>query len=184
MVGSFSGNLASEICTMAVLSPSEDMAVKLLSQRGIEINVKTLRRIVRDVGQIGLSCRGFISVDQNQPTATGTLVIGIDGGRLRERRSKPGRKKQDMQRQGYTSDWKEPVLFTMYLTDDTGNVDKSFKPVYDATMQGKDYAFRLMGEYLDAIDTSAISRMVFCGDGAPWIWSRAEELFARRFPNK
>jgi len=184
MVGSFSGNLASEICTMAVLSPSEDMAVKLLSQRGIEVNVKTLHRIVRDVGQIGLSCRGIISVDQNQPTATGTLVIGIDGGRLRERRSKPGRKKQDMQRQGYTTDWKEPVLFTMYLTDDTGNVDKSFKPVYDATMQGKDYAFRLMEDYLDAIDTSAISRVVFCGDGAPWIWSRAEELFTRRFPNK
>jgi hypothetical protein len=55
MVGSFSGNLASEICTMALFSPSEDMAVRLLSDRGIVINVKTLRKIVRDVGQIGLS---------------------------------------------------------------------------------------------------------------------------------
>jgi len=184
MVGSFSGNLASEICTMALLSPSEDMAVRLLSDRGIVINAKTLRKIVRDVGQIGLSRRGIISVDPKQSTTSGTLVLGIDGGRIRERQVKPGRKKQEMKRQGYTTDWKEPVLFTMYLTDEKGNVDKSFKPVYDATMQGKDYAFRLMEEYLDAIDTSAISRVVFCGDGAPWIWSRAEELFARRFQNK
>ena len=136
---------------MAVLAPSEDMAVRLLSDRGIVINVKTLRKIVRDVGQIGLACRGFISVDQKQTTNSGTLVIGIDGGRLRERRTKPGRKKQDMQRQGYTTDWKEPVLFTMYLTDDKGNIDKSFQPLYDATMQGKDYAFGLLEEYLDAI---------------------------------
>jgi len=184
MVGSFSGNLASEICTMALLSPSEDMAVRLLSDRGIVINVKTLRKIVRDVGQIGLSRRGVISVDQKQTTLSGTLVIGIDGGRLRKRRTKPGRKKQDMQRQGYTTDWKEPVLFNMYLTDDKGNIDKSFQPLYDATMQGKDYAFGLLEEYLDAMDTSAISRVVFCGDGAPWIWSRVEELFARCFPDK
>ena len=184
MVGSFSGKLASEICTMAVLSPSEDMAVRLLSERGIVINVKTLRRIVRDVGQIGLSNRGVISVDHEQTVPSGTLVIGIDGGRIRERQVKPGRKKQDQKRQGYTTDWKEPVLFTMYLTDEKGNIDKSFNPLYDATMQGKDYAFGLIEKYLEAIDTSAISRVVFTGDGAPWIWSRAEELFVRRFPDK
>ena len=66
MVGSYSGNLASEICTMALLAPSEDMAVKLLSERGIVINVKTLRKIVRDVGQIGLSNRGVISLGHKQ----------------------------------------------------------------------------------------------------------------------
>ncbi len=54
---------------------------------------------------------------------------------------KPGRKKQDQKRQGYTTDWNEPVLFTMYLSDEKGNIDKSFKPVYDATMQRKDYAY-------------------------------------------
>jgi len=184
MVGSSSGNLASEICKMALLAPSEDMAVRLLSDRGVVINVKTLRKMVRDVGQIGLSRRGIISVDQKHTINSGTLVIGIDGGRLRERRTKPGRKKQDQQRQGFTTEWKEPVLFTMYLTDDKGNIDKSFQPIYDATMQGKDQAFGLIEEYLDAIDLSAISRIVFCGDGAPWIWSRAEALFTRRFQDK
>jgi len=184
MVGSYSGRLASEICTMALLAPSEDMAVKLLSEREIVINVKTLRKIVRDVGQIGLSNRGVISLGHKQAKPSGTLVIGIDGGRIRERQVKPGRKKQDQTRQGYTTDWKEPVLFTMYVTDERGNIDKLFKPVCDATMQGKDYAFELIETYLDVMDTSSISRVVFCGDGAPWIWSRAEELLIKRFPNK
>jgi hypothetical protein len=184
MVGSYSGRLASEICTMALLAPSEDMAVKLLSEREVVINVKTLRKIVRDVGQIGLSNRGVISLGHKQAKPSGTLVIGIDGGRIRERQVKPGRKPQDQTRQGYTTDWKEPVLFTMYVTDEKGNVDKRFQPVYDATMQGKDYAFELIETYLDVMDTSSISRMVFCGDGAPWIWSRAEEFLARHFPDK
>jgi hypothetical protein len=184
MVGSYSGRLASEICTMAVLSPSESMSIQLLSGRGINLNVKALRKVVRDVGQIGLSHRGVISVDQKQAGPPGTLVIGIDGGRIRERQVKSGRKRQCQKRQGYTTDWKEPVLLTVYLTDEKGNIDKGFKPVYDATMQGKDYAFGLIETYLDAIDTSRISRVVFIGDGAPWIWSRAEELLDRYFPDK
>jgi len=184
MVGSYSGRLASEICTMAVLSPSEEMAVRLLSERGIVINNKALRKVVRDVGQIGLSHRGKVSIDQKRAAPAGTLVIGIDGGRLRERQVKKGRKKQEQKRQGYTTDWREPVLLTMYLTDEKGNIDKGFNPVYDATMQGKEYAFDLVETYLDAIDTRSIERVVFTGDGAPWIWSRAEALLADCLPNK
>ncbi len=184
MVGSYSGRLASEICTMAVLSPSEEMAVRLLSERGIVINNKALRKVVRDVGQIGLSHRGKISMDPQRAAPAGTLVIGIDGGRIRERQVKKGRKKQDQKRQGYTTDWREPVLLTMYLTDANGNIDKGFKPVYDATMQGKEYAFDLIETYLEAIDTHSIERVVFTGDGAPWIWSRAEALLSDCFPDK
>jgi hypothetical protein len=184
MVGSYSGRLASEICTMAVLSPSEDMAVRLLLERGIVINNKSLRKVVRDVGQLGLSHRGKISIDQKRGTPAGTLVIGIDGGRIRERQVKKGRKKQDQKRQGYTTDWREPVLLTMYLTDENGNIDKGFNPVYDATMQGKEYAFDLIETYLGAINTRSIERVVFTGDGAPWIWSRAEALLTECLPDK
>jgi len=69
------------------------------------------------------------------------------------------------------------------VSDENGNIERSFTPVYDATMQGKDYAFELLEKSLEAMDTSAISRVEFCGDGAPWIWTRAEELLSRRFPD-
>ena len=66
IVSHFSGNLASEICKMAILSPSIELARRLLSERGTTINEKTLRKIVRDVGQIGLGKRGSISIGNNE----------------------------------------------------------------------------------------------------------------------
>jgi hypothetical protein len=62
-------------------------------------------------------------------------VIGIDGGRLRERRTKRGRKKAGQKRQGYQEEWKEPKLFTIYLLDAQGQVVKDFTPLYDGTRE-------------------------------------------------
>lgn len=180
LISRFSGNLASEICKMALLCPSNEMAVKLMSDRGVKINNKTLRKVVRDVGQIGLSYRGDISIGNKENLEGKTLIIGADGGRLRERDERKNKKGQT--RKGYTTDWKEPVLFTMYMADETGEVNKDFIPLYDATMQGKDYTFTLIETYLGSLDCKNLSRVVFVGDGAPWIWSRAEKLFKDIFP--
>jgi hypothetical protein len=103
-------------------------------------------------------------------------VIGIDGGRLRERRRKRGRKKEGQTRQGYHTDWREPKLFTLYLVDAQGEVVKQFDPLHDATMGNHVAMFILLEQYLTALDLSAVSRMVFCGDGASWIWSDVEDL--------
>lgn len=179
-IGRFSGNLASEMCKMTLLCPSIEMAVKLMHDRGVAINNKTLRKVVRDVGQIGLSHRGAISIGNKENLDGKTLVIGTDGGRIRERKEK---KRKGKQGKGYTTDWKEPVLFTMYLSDEKGEIDKGFAPLYDATMQGKDYTFQLIETYLSAIENEKLSRVVFVGDGAPWIWSRVEKLFKDNFPD-
>ena len=53
---------------------------------------------------------GEVSVDGHEVLAGRTLVIGIDGGRLRPKR---GRKKVGQKRQGYHSDWRAPkTVFT------------------------------------------------------------------------
>jgi hypothetical protein len=184
IVSHFSGNLASEICKMAILSPSIELAGRLLSERGVIIDEKTIRNVVRDVGQIGLANRGSISIGNNEQIEGGTLIIGADGGRIRERKDKKGRRKKGQKIKSYHTDWKEPVLFTMYLTDSEGIIDKSFTPIYDATMQGKDYTFKLIKSYLESLDCKKISRIVFVGDGAPWIWLRVEELFNDYFQEK
>jgi hypothetical protein len=181
MISRFSGNLASEICKMALLCPSNKMAVKLMSDRGVEINNKTLRKVVRDVGQIGLSLRGEISISNKENIEGKTLVIGTDGGRIRERHEKKWENRKGAKRKGYNTDWKEPVLFTMYLTDEKGEIDKGFVPLYDATMQDKDYIFTLIGKYLGTLGCKKLSRIVFVGDGAPWIWARVEKLFKEYF---
>jgi len=184
IVSHFSGNLASEICKMAILCPSIELASRLMSERGTTINEKTLRKVVRDVGQIGLEKRGSISIGNNEQIEGATLVIGTDGGRIREREDKKGRRKKGQKIKGYHTDWKEPVLLTMYLTDSEGNIDKSFTPIYDATMQDKDYIFSLIKSYLQSLESKKLSRIVFVGDGAPWIWRRAEKLFNDYFQEK
>jgi hypothetical protein len=102
------------------------------------------------------------------------------GGRLRERRRKRGRKKADQKRQGYHTDWKEPKLFIVYVLDNEGQVVKSFAPLHDATMRNHEGLFALLERYLDALDLERVARIVFCGDGAPWIWSGVEALCQRR----
>lgn len=175
-IGFNSANITSEVVKLAVLCPSLQVAKDVLSERGIEIDIKTIRRLCRDLSLIGLKFRGSVSVEGTENTEGHTLVIGIDGGRYRERRSKPGRKKKGQKRQGYYTEWKEPKLFTIWLADSEGNKVKDFSPLSDATTDGPDDMFALLQRYLDALDLSSIGKVVFCGDGATWIWSRVEKM--------
>ena len=175
-----SGNLASEVAKTALLSPSLEASQKLLQERNIKLNVKAIRKICRDVGDYGIQHRGNISIEHDEEIDNHTLVVGIDGGRLRERKVKRGKKKKEQKRQGYYSEWREPKLFTIYLLNSKGGKIKGFTPIHDATMGGKDAVFQLLKEYLDQLPLSKLKRIVFTGDGAPWIWSRVEELISDR----
>ena len=172
-------NLVSEVAESAILCPSFDVAESVLTRRGIRIDTKTIRRICRSLGDQGIAFRGKISLSENEPVAGHTLVIGIDGGRLRQRRNKRGRKKKDQKRQPFHTDWKEPKLFTIFLQDNDGNIVRYFKPLHDATMGDHKAVFALLEGYLKALELSSISRIVFCGDGAPWIWSGVENLLSK-----
>lgn len=51
---------------------------------------------------------------------------------------------------------------------------------YAATMRNHKGLFTLLDRYLDALDLNHLARIVFGGDGAPWIWSGVEALCQRR----
>jgi len=106
-------------------------------------------------------------------------VVGIDGGRLRERVPKRGRRKKGQKRQGYTGEWHEPKVFTLYLLDADGAIVKTFPPLHDATMEDHTAVFALLERYLSALSLHELARIVFCGDGASWIWSDVEALCAK-----
>lgn len=176
----WSSRLVSEVAQAALLCPSLEVAHTVLKRRGLALNVKTIRAMCRALAERGRKFRGKISLTGSEELAGHTLVIGIDGGRLRERRPKRGRKKAGQKRQGYHTEWKEPKLFTVYVLDNEGQVVKSFAPLHDATMQDHDGLFALLDGYLDALDLQSVARIVFCGDGARWIWSGVEALCQRR----
>jgi hypothetical protein len=175
-IGRSSSWFVSEVVKMALLCPSFAVAKEVLSGRGIELDVKTVRRLCRELGIIGLSGRGQISLAGGEKIAGHTLVIGIDGGRLRERIEKEGPKKKGEKGPGYSGEWKEPKLFTIYLMNEKGEVVKEFDPLHDATMAGKNGLFAMLEQYLLVLDWPAVSRIVFCGDGAKWIWLGVEAL--------
>jgi hypothetical protein len=176
----WSSRLVSEVAQAALLCPSFEVAHAVLERRGLGLEVKTIRCLCRTLFEHGRWSRGKISLTGTEQLAGQTLVIGIDGGRLRERRRKRGRKKASQKRQGYHTDGKEPKLFTVYVLDNEGQVVKSFAPLHDATRQKHEGLFALLERYLDALDLTCVARIVFCGDGAPWIWSGVEALCQRR----
>lgn len=178
-MGRCSARLVSEVVELALLCPSLEVAHRVLARRGIGLDVKTLRRLCRELGERGLRHRGRISLGGTEELSGRTLVIGIDGGRLRERRKKRGRKKAARKRQGYHTEWKEPKLFTIYLVDEQGQVVKDFAPLQDATLEDHDGLFAVLDEYLQALDLTPLDKVVFCGDGAPWIWTGVEALCER-----
>ena len=133
----WSSRLVSEVAQAALLCPSLEVAHTVLKRRGLALNVKSIRGVCRALAERGRSFRGEISLTGTEELTGHTLVIGIDGGRLRERRAKRGRKKAGQKRQGYHTEWKEPKLFTVYVLDNEGRVVKSFAPLHDATMHNK-----------------------------------------------
>ncbi len=175
-IGLCSGNIVSEVVKMAVLCPSFKVASEVFAERGISINVKEIRRLCRELGRIGLEFRGEISMDRTEKLDGYTLVIGIDGGRLRERTRKRGRMKKDQKRKGFNTDWRAPNLFVIYLLDEEGNIIKNFRPLYDATMTKKDGIYVLVEKYLNTLDISNVGKIVFCGDGDPGIWNGVEAI--------
>ena len=86
------------------------------------------------------------------------------------------RKKAGLKRSGFSTPWREPKLFTIYLLDVSGGVERSFSPVHDATLGDADAMFSLLEEYLRRLGIAQAARVIFVGDGAPWIWERVSRL--------
>ncbi len=135
-IGRESALWVSEVVQLALLCPSLAVAQSVLARRGIELDVKSVRRLCGQLGQLGLERRGEISLSGSEALAGQTLVIGIDGGRLRQRRNKRGRKKAGHRWPSYHAEWKEPKLFTLYLLDEQGQVPPHDRPwLHHATEQ-------------------------------------------------
>lgn len=176
ILGQVSPAFLSKTVQMALLCPSFEVAEAVLKEQGVDINVKTLRRYCQLAGERGMKWRGLMSLDGTENLEGVTVVIGVDGGRLRERRRKPGRWKKEQKRQGFYAEWREPKLFTIYFLDAKGEVIRELAPLHDATMGDHEAAFALLEQYLSALPLEQAEKLVFCADGAPWIWSDVVSL--------
>lgn len=172
--------IARAACAMCSL---EEATAWLHDTAGLDIDVKTLRRITRRFGDraryalpdhLRIATAGADSANGAVPEVR-TLVISVDGGRLRIRRNKRGPPTRKGRRR-YHTDWREPLLLHVYMLKNDGSVDRSFTPLIDGTLGGADTLFTMIRLYLPSILSIQPTRVVLIADGAPWIWTRFQAL--------
>jgi len=176
--------LAGEVCSQVTDSDSVRAGRSALARRGIEVRHERTLRLVNQTSQRMVEQRNrWLQRVRDAPAQPGPLahkrvVVALDGGRLRERKpAQRGRRRAKTGHRRYDTPWREPKQLVIYAVDGrTGDVDPSFQPVYDATLGDSDALFAMVSGYLQALGAHQASRLIFVGDGAKWIWERADAL--------
>ena len=95
----------------------------------------------------------------------GTLYVQMDGGRINTT----------------SGGWREPKVATLYWGDDVVEESKDRRTIlhkeYIATLGDADELGSFLWEAACRWEWWTAQRVVVLGDGAPWIWNRAQELF-------
>ena len=167
--------LASEIAMTAAAMDSFEEAQANLSQQGIFLNVKTIQNIVYKYAQRARLMQKAGSVVYDVSLRDRRVVISTDGGRIRIRKNKRG-KKTNKGRNRYHTKWREPKLLIIYVTNEEGRREVTFAPFIDGIMQGPDALFGLLRHYLSRIGIARADKILFVADGAKWIWDRVPAL--------
>jgi hypothetical protein len=167
--------LAAESSLLAAMLGSLDEARDVLAQRGVSLDVKTLRLIAYRYAARARVAQQMESSELDDTVAGRRVVISTDGGRIRLRETKRGPKTKKGRRR-YTGAWREPKVLLIYVVDAEGKREASFAPMIDATLKGPDAVFALLRTYLQRLQITQADRVLFIADGAPWIWKRVPLL--------
>ena len=170
--------LASEISMFAGMLGSLEEARHVLAERGIDLNIKAVRRIADRFAERARTAQRVMELDFGPGVAGRKVAISADGGRIRIREKKRG-KKTAKGRNRFRGAWREPKLFIIYVVNAEGKLDRSFMPIIDALIRGPDAMFKLLHAYLSQLNLSEADRILFIADGAPWIWNRIPDLIKR-----
>ena len=166
---------AAEVSLLAAMLGSLAEAREVLVERGIGLDIKTLRRITYRFSERARLTQRLAGLGFSENVAGRRVVVSMDGGRIRLRENKRGRKTQKG-RSRYQGAWREPKLFIIYVVDADGHIDRSFMPVMDAFIRGPDKLFKVLRNYLVQLSITEADQVLFVADGARWIWNRIPTL--------
>jgi len=168
-----------EICvSMAVLCPSFEVAANALRGLGITMNEHLLQNITIRFASLAKNVRIECNADAVWQKPGIKILICVDGGRIRERLKKRGKRKTGQKMQGYSTEWFEPRLLTISQFDTDGKKIKSVSPILDGSCGSLDDFFDLLKEYLSSINLDEASEIIFSADGGKGIWPRIDKLIA------
>ena len=175
------------VAKYGLLQASFEAARDTLQAWGIRLSTKRIARLTYQFGKIGLNLRQR-QLDQLQQ---GTLregkiltgyrvVLSVDGGRTRLRRAKGGRRRAS-HRHGYTGEWREPKVLTIYVVDQDGHkvATQEIPLTNDGTFGEVESFMQLLEMHLVRLGIRHAAQVLFLADGARWMWERIPALLRR-----
>lgn len=155
-----------------------------LQEHGLSITHKTALRLTYQFAEQALELRAQSIADVMESTelreeaelAGQHVVVGIDGGRLRIRENPRGGRRRANGHQRYDAPWREPKVMTIYVLGKDGKKAPRHRSFLDATMGDANEAFALLVGHLRLLGAQKAASVTLLGDGAAWIWGRAEDL--------
>lgn len=163
-----------QVSKFSVLCGSFEIVKEVLSGLQIGGSVKRIRSLALAVSKKCLQKRVESMLSKDDNLAGKRVVISTDGGRIRTRNYQ-GEKNQAGTHHKYETPWKEPKLFVITIIDKDGKIERRELPIYDATF-GEEGLFRLLGEYLQALNIKEVKEVQVIADGALWIWNNAKKM--------
>lgn len=172
----------SQIALYTVQAGSYQEAVNLLGQRGLRVDPSLLKRIACTTAQTDTTLREAalaaalqMPVSPAGPLSGKRVRISIDGGRVRTRKVRKGRK-TGKGRHAFDTPWREPRILVIDLLDEEGHTDPLRLPLYDVLIGDADATFALALGYLRLLGAAYAQVVEFIADGADWIWERTDTL--------
>jgi hypothetical protein len=172
----------SEIALHVVQAASYREAAEMLARRGLACDVSHLVRISTATAETSSRLRDAalaaalsLPVPPNGPLAGKRVRVSLDGGRVRTRRRRRGRKTAQG-RHGFSTPWREPRLLVIDILDDQGQPDRLRLPLYDVLIGDAEAIWALLIGYLRLLGAAYADVVEFIADGAEWIWKRVGRL--------
>lgn len=171
--------LASEVAKLAAAMNSLEDARTQLAEMGIKLSAKQVAVVAYAFSaRARAQQRAANSVGLTANLSGKRVVVSTDGGRVRIRTDKRGKRTKKGRRR-YRTDWREPKLLAIYVVDEEGKIQREFTPVLDGTLKGPDAVFALIESYLKELGVDQATKVLFIADGAKWIWNRVAALWNR-----
>jgi hypothetical protein len=172
----YSPGLESLVCLMATAASSFDEASFLVAATlAFKVDVKRLKATVKYFGEKARISTELEDFELPDDFSGRTVAASTDGGRVRIRKNKRG-KKTKKGRTRYHTDWREPKLIIIYVVGEDGKKERKISPMMDASLNGPDETFAMLIFYLKQLKVQASDLLLFISDGANWIWERAKNL--------
>jgi hypothetical protein len=163
-----------QVSKFSVLCGSFEIVKEVLSGLQIGGSLKRIRSLAMAVSKKCLSKRVECMVSKSDNVGGKRVIISTDGGRIRTRQYH-AEKNQAGTHHKFATPWKEPKLLVITIIDENGKTERAELPIYDATF-GEEGLFRLLGEYLKALNIKEVREVQVIADGALWIWNNAKKL--------